>query len=43
MVSMDIVQVTGIFIILSSILEISNLFMIYGKAKEIGKLLKKVK
>lgn len=41
--SMDIIEVTGIFIILSSILEICNLFMIYSRAKEIGKLFKEVK
>lgn len=38
MASMDLAEATGIFIILSSILEVCNLFMIYGKAKEIEKL-----
>ena len=41
MVSMDIVKVVGIFMILSSILDICNLFMLYGKAKEIEKNLLK--
>ena len=41
MASKDIVQVTAIFIILSSILEIANLFMIYNKSKEIIKLFEK--
>lgn len=39
--SMDIIEVAGIFIILSSVLEICNLIMMYGKAKEIVNLLKK--
>lgn len=43
MVSMDLVEATAIFIILSSILEICNLFMIYSKAKELALLFKKVK
>ena len=41
MASMDLVEATGIFIILSSILEICNAIMLYTKAKEILKLLKK--
>lgn len=40
MSSMDIIQVTGIFIILSSILEICNLIMVYSKEKDIVKLFK---
>lgn len=40
MSSMDIIQVAGIFIILSSILEICNLFMVYSKEKDIVKLFK---
>ncbi|MCM1052513.1 MAG: DUF308 domain-containing protein [Ruminococcus sp.] len=40
MASMDIAEATGIFIILGSILEICNLFMLYSKAKDITKLLK---
>ena len=43
MASIDLVQATGIFIILSSILEICNLFMIYSKSKDIVKLFKKTK
>lgn len=39
--SMDIIEVAGIFIILSSVLEICNLIMMYGKSREIVKLLKK--
>jgi len=39
--SMDIIEVAGIFIILASVLEICNLIMMYGKSKEIAKLLKK--
>ena len=38
MASMDIIKVVGIFMILSSILEICNLLMLYGKAKDIEKL-----
>ena len=41
--SMDIIQVTAIFIILSSILEICNLIMIYSKTKDIVKLFKNEK
>ncbi len=37
---MDIIQVAGIFIMLSSILEICNLIMFYTKAKDIVKLFK---
>lgn len=40
MASMDIIEVVAIFIILSTILEIANLLMTYGKAKEIVKLIK---
>ncbi|MBE6154664.1 MAG: hypothetical protein E7163_03745 [Firmicutes bacterium] len=43
MASMDIIQLTGIFIVLSCILEIANLFMIYTKAKDIKKLFKEIK
>ena len=43
MASMDIIQITGIFIVLSCVLEITNLFMIYTKAKDIKKLFKKIK
>lgn len=43
MVSMEIVEVTGIFIILSSILEICNLLMIYSRAKDIRECFKKGK
>lgn len=43
MAAMDLAEATGIFIVLASILEISNLFMLYGKSKEIVKLLKKKK
>ncbi len=39
--TMDIIEVAGIFIILASVLEICNLIMMYGKAKEIVDLLKK--
>lgn len=42
MASMDLVEACGIFIILSSILEICNLIMVYQKAQEIVKLFKKV-
>lgn len=38
MAALDIVKATGIFIILSSLLEVCNLVMVYGKAKEIVKL-----
>lgn len=38
MAALDIVKAAGIFIILSSILEVCNLVMVYGKAKEIVKL-----
>ena len=41
MAAMDIVEVTGIFIILSSILEICNSIMLYTKATEIVNLFKK--
>ena len=41
MASMDIVEVTGIFIILASILEICNSIMLYTKATEILYLFKK--
>ena len=41
MASMDIVEVTGIFIILASILEICNSIMLYTKATEILDLFKK--
>ena len=41
MASMDLVEATGIFIILSSILEICNAIMLYTKAKEILELFKK--
>lgn len=37
---MDIIEVAGIFIMLSSILEICNLIMFYTKAKDIVKLFK---
>lgn len=37
---MDIIQVAGIFMILTSILEICNLIMIYSRAKDIVKLFK---
>lgn len=40
MASMDIIEATAIFIILSSILEISNMVLLYSKAKEIIKLFK---
>ena len=43
MASVDIVEATGIFIILSSILEICDLLILYTKAKNITKLLKKAK
>lgn len=43
MASMEIVEVTGIFIILSSILEICNLLMIFSRAKDIRELFKKSK
>ncbi len=42
MASMDIIKAAGIFIILSSILEICNLIAIYSKSKEIVKLFKKM-
>ncbi len=38
MAALDIVKAAGIFIILSSLLEVCNLVMVYGKAKEIVKL-----
>ena len=41
MASMDIVEVTGIFIILASILEMCNSIMLYTKAREILDLFKK--
>ena len=41
MASMDLVEATGIFIILASILEICNSIMLYTKAKEVLELLKK--
>ena len=41
MASMDLVEATGIFIILSSILEICNSIMLYTKANDILKLFKK--
>lgn len=40
MASMDIIEATAIFIILSSILEICNMVLLYSKAKDILKLLK---
>lgn len=40
MASMDLAEATGIFIVLASILEICNLFMLYSKAKEIALLFK---
>lgn len=40
MASMDIVEVTGIFIILASILEICNSIMLYTKAKDLLNLFK---
>lgn len=40
MASMDIVEVTGIFIILASILEICNSIMLYTKAKDLLDLFK---
>ncbi len=40
MASMDLVEATGIFIILASILEICNSIMLYTKAKDILELLK---
>lgn len=43
MAALDIVKAAGIFIILSSILEICNHLMIYGKSREIVKLFKEVK
>jgi len=43
MASIDIIQLTGIFIVLSCILEIANLIMIFKKAKDIKKLFKKTK
>ena len=43
MASKDIVQAAAIFIILSSILEIANLFMLYSKSKELNKLFKGAK
>lgn len=43
MASMDLVEAVAIFIILSSILEICNLFMIYSRAKDIVKLFKGAK
>ena len=41
MVYVDFVEATGIFIILASILELANLLMLYTKAKDIVKLIKK--
>ena len=41
MAAMDIVEVSGLFIIFSSILELCNLVMVYSKAKEIKKLINK--
>lgn len=41
MASMDLVEATGIFIVLSSILEICNSIMLYTKANDILKLFKK--
>ncbi len=41
MASVDLVEATGIFVILASILEICNLLMLYTKAKDIMKLIKK--
>lgn len=38
MAAIDIVKAAGIFIILSSLLEVCNLVMVYSKAKEIVKL-----
>ena len=38
--AIDIVEVAGLFIILTSILEICNLIMFYSKSKEIQKLFK---
>ncbi len=43
MASMDIVEVTGIFIILASILEICNSIMLYTKAKDLLNLFNKEK
>ncbi len=43
MASMDVIEAAGIFMILASILEICNLLMVYSKAKDIAKLLKKMK
>ena len=39
-INIDVVKLSAIFIMLSSILEIANLFMIMNKTKEIEKLLK---
>lgn len=41
MKGMDLAEATGIFIVLASILEVCNLFMIFGKAEEIAELFKK--
>ena len=41
MASKDLVEITGIFIILANILEISNLLMIYKKSEDIIKIIKK--
>ncbi len=41
MASMDLVEATGIFIILASILEICNAIMLYTKAKDILEIFKK--
>ena len=43
MASMDIIEATVIFVILSSILEICNLMLIHSKAKDILKLFKQKK
>lgn len=43
MASMDIVELTGIFIILASILEICNSIMLYTKAKDLLNLFNKEK
>lgn len=41
--SMQLVEVTAIFIVLSSILEICNLIMVYSRARDIAKLFKEDK
>ena len=43
MASMDLVEATGIFIILASILEICNSIQLYTKANEVLDLFKKEK